>query len=113
MMTQKISTLLVKGALAVIKVYQKCISPLLPARCRYYPTCSEYGKQALLWHGFWRGGRLLLWRLLRCQPFGGSGIDFVPVPMWRYRFVLAVHGHRYVCVDKLSYVAWFNRLCQR
>ena len=103
----------VRGLLWLIKIYQKGLSPLLPARCRYYPTCSEYGRQALLWHGFWRGGRLLVWRLLRCQPFGGSGIDFVPVPMWRYRFVVATHHHQLVYVDKFSYVTRLNYLCQR
>lgn len=75
-----------KSILILIKLYQKLISPLLPARCRYYPTCSEYGKQAVLWHGGFKGGRLLVWRLLRCQPWGGHGVDFVPLPMQKYHF---------------------------
>lgn len=74
--------------LLIIKFYQKLISPLLPARCRYYPTCSDYGKQALAWHGVRSGGWLLLKRLSRCQPWGGHGIDFVPIPLNRYYYKL-------------------------
>lgn len=69
-----------------ILFYQKVISPLLPARCRYYPTCSNYGKQALAWHGVWTGSWLLLKRISRCHPLGGHGIDFVPLPLASYRY---------------------------
>lgn len=70
----------------LIKFYQNLISPIIPARCRYYPTCSEYGRQALAWHGPWRGGALTLKRLGRCHPLGGHGIDFVPLPLYRFEF---------------------------
>ncbi len=72
--------------LNIIKFYQKIISPIIPARCRYYPTCSNYGKQALAWHGTRAGSWLLLKRLSRCHPLGGHGIDFVPLPLSSYRY---------------------------
>ena len=70
----------------IIVFYQKIISPIIPARCRYYPTCSNYGKQALHWHGLRTGSWLLLKRLARCQPLGGHGIDFVPLPLASYKY---------------------------
>ena len=73
-------------AFNLIVFYQKIISPIIPARCRYYPTCSNYGKQALTWHGARKGGWLLLKRLSRCHPLGGHGIDFVPLPLASYSY---------------------------
>jgi len=72
-----------KKALALIgilpiRLYQWCISPLLPAACRYQPTCSAYAIEAIEQHGLMRGLRLTMWRLLRCHPWGGSGYDPVP-----------------------------------
>lgn len=64
--------------LLLIKIYQTCISPLTPAACRYTPTCSQYAKEAILKYGPFRGGWLALKRILRCNPFGGSGYDPVP-----------------------------------
>ena len=61
-----------------IRLYQWCISPLLPAACRYQPTCSAYAIEAIEHHGLIRGGWLTLRRLLRCHPWGGSGYDPVP-----------------------------------
>ncbi|MDR1441230.1 MAG: membrane protein insertion efficiency factor YidD [Bifidobacteriaceae bacterium] len=58
--------------------YQRWISPLFPARCRYYPSCSSYAVDALRAHGLIRGGALAVWRLLRCQPFSLGGVDYVP-----------------------------------
>ena len=58
--------------------YRRWISPALPARCRFYPSCSAYALEALAVHGAWRGLRLTLWRLLRCQPFHPGGYDPVP-----------------------------------
>lgn len=69
-----------------ILFYQKIVSPIIPARCRYYPTCSNYGKQALAWHGSHVGSWLLLKRLSRCHPLGGHGIDFVPLPLSSYSY---------------------------
>jgi len=61
-----------------IRVYQRVLSPLLPRRCRFYPSCSEYAAQALLKHGPLRGGWLALRRLLRCGPWHPGGYDPVP-----------------------------------
>jgi putative membrane protein insertion efficiency factor len=67
-----------KLALLVIGGYKRGISPLMPPACRFVPTCSEYGYEAIAKYGIIRGGRLALWRLLRCNPVGGSGYDPVP-----------------------------------
>ncbi len=72
------SALIGKLFIALIRLYQVMISPLLPGSCRYTPTCSEYGLQALRKHGPWRGGLLTLKRFLSCNPFGGHGHDPVP-----------------------------------
>lgn len=61
-----------------IRLYQVAISPLLPASCRYTPSCSEYARIAVERFGPWRGGWLATRRLLRCHPIGGSGFDPVP-----------------------------------
>ncbi|MCS7216360.1 MAG: membrane protein insertion efficiency factor YidD [Candidatus Bipolaricaulota bacterium] len=61
-----------------IRAYQRLLSPLLPRRCRFYPSCSEYAAQALLKHGLLRGGWLALRRLLRCGPWHPGGYDPVP-----------------------------------
>lgn len=63
---------------AIIIIYQKTISPLIPARCRYSPTCSEYGLQAIKEYGAWKGTKLTLKRVLSCHPWGGEGHDPVP-----------------------------------
>ena len=63
---------------ALIKIYQYTLSPYLPASCRYYPTCSAYGIEALRQHGPFIGSWLTLKRLARCHPFGGQGYDPVP-----------------------------------
>ena len=64
--------------LAAIRFYQRRISPGLPAACRYQPTCSEYGYEAVERFGVLRGGTLTVWRLLRCTPFHRGGYDPVP-----------------------------------
>ncbi len=61
-----------------IRFYQIAISPLLGPSCRFTPTCSEYARQALIKHGPIKGLYLAIWRLLRCNPWGGSGYDPVP-----------------------------------
>ena len=66
--------------IALIKVYQKTISPWLPCNCRFEPTCSHYAVEALSTHGVFRGSLLTVWRLLRCQPFARGGYDPVPPP---------------------------------
>ena len=64
--------------LALIAFYRACISPLLPPACRYTPTCSQYAQEAIKKYGPFKGGWLALKRILRCNPWGGSGYDPVP-----------------------------------
>ncbi|NLE23569.1 MAG: membrane protein insertion efficiency factor YidD [Actinobacteria bacterium] len=63
---------------ALIRVYQYAISPMLGQRCKYYPSCSNYAIGALREHGVIRGLGLASWRLLRCNPFSNGGYDPVP-----------------------------------
>ena len=60
------------------RAYKLTLSPLIGNQCRFLPTCSDYGRDALLDHGPVRGGYLTLRRLCRCNPWGGSGYDPVP-----------------------------------
>ena len=62
---------------APIRLYQRTISPALPARCKYHPSCSEYAVQAVRRYGVLRGAVLAGWRLLRCNPWSHGGGDFV------------------------------------
>lgn len=71
-------TLLLSGA---IHIYRLCLAPLLPGQCRYLPSCSQYGLEALHQHGPAHGSWLILRRLLRCHPWGGHGFDPVPPPI--------------------------------
>ena len=63
---------------AIIILYQKMFSPLLQPRCRYTPTCSQYGLDAITKYGPWKGGRLIIKRIFSCHPWGGNGHDPVP-----------------------------------
>ena len=63
-----------------VRAYQAVLSPILPAACRYHPTCSNYAHEAFEVHGTARGGWLTFTRLLRCRPLGPSGFDPVPDP---------------------------------
>ncbi|MET4092393.1 membrane protein insertion efficiency factor YidD [Bradyrhizobium sp. S3.5.5] len=91
----------IKGALrlprrfgrALIWLYRHTLSPLVGYNCRHLPTCSVYGDEAIERFGLWAGGWMTLARLLRCNPFGTSGIDNVPLTApqgahwylpWRY-----------------------------
>lgn len=62
----------------LIRGYRRRISPLIPARCRYEPSCSAFAEEAVRRHGALRGGILAGWRLLRCNPFSHGGFDPVP-----------------------------------
>ena len=61
-----------------IRIYQRTLSPLLGARCRFYPSCSAYAIEALTTHGPVKGLGLAGWRLLRCHPWNPGGLDPVP-----------------------------------
>jgi putative membrane protein insertion efficiency factor len=83
----------VAAAHALITAYRLMLSPLIGYHCRHLPTCSQYADEAIERHGLWAGGWMTLARLLRCHPFGTSGLDFVPPALpanarwylpWRY-----------------------------
>lgn len=65
-------------AVTALKLYKSLVSPMLPAACRYVPTCSEYAAEAIAHHGFFYGAVLACWRLLRCNPLARGGYDPVP-----------------------------------
>lgn len=74
-----ITTLARWPALAIIRLYQATLSKSLAANtCRFYPSCSHYGYQAVYRHGLVKGGALAVWRILRCNPFNPGGYDPVP-----------------------------------
>ena len=82
-------------ALAVVKgpvlLYQRLISPALPRRCKYEPTCSSYALQALQEYGILRGVVLAVWRLLRCNPWSHGGYDPVQA---QQLFKSGAHPHK-------------------
>ena len=73
------SRLLTLVLLVPVRLYQRLVSPALPRRCKYEPTCSAYAVEALRAHGPLRGTVLAVWRLLRCNPFSHGGYDPVEV----------------------------------
>lgn len=65
--------------LALIRLYQKIVSPALPeGTCRFYPSCSHYGYQAIYKYGALKGSLMAVWRVIRCNPFNRGGFDPVP-----------------------------------
>jgi putative membrane protein insertion efficiency factor len=70
--------MLKKAFLAIIRFYQLVISPLKPPTCRFYPTCSHYGLEAVQRFGAFKGGWLTIKRILKCHPFHQGGMDPVP-----------------------------------
>ena len=79
---KKLYDLFCKGLAAImiglIRLYQMTLSPLIGRACRYTPTCSNYGIEAIRKHGPFKGGWLTLKRVASCNPWGGSGYDPVP-----------------------------------
>jgi uncharacterized protein len=73
----RFSSALRSAVTSPVRLYQRAISPGLPARCKYYPSCSEYAVQAVRSYGVLRGVVLAAWRLLRCNPWSHGGVDFV------------------------------------
>jgi putative membrane protein insertion efficiency factor len=81
------------AARGLVRLYRYTVSPLIGLNCRHLPTCSEFADEALDRHGLWAGGWMILARILRCHPWGTSGLDFVPAAVpararwyvpWRY-----------------------------
>ncbi len=68
----------------LIAGYQKTLSPIIGRQCRFYPSCSEYTKQAIIRHGFFTGCALGAWRILRCNPLCKSGFDPVPEKIFKH-----------------------------
>ncbi|NJM33285.1 MAG: membrane protein insertion efficiency factor YidD [Limnobacter sp.] len=77
-MVERIPTAFSKIASACIRAYQLGISPLFPASCRFYPSCSEYALQAVRMHGAGRSIALVVKRICRCNPWNAGGFDPVP-----------------------------------
>lgn len=78
--------------IGLIRLYQLTISPLLGPRCKYYPSCSAYGLEAVKVHGAARGSVLAAWRVLRCNPWSHGGVDDVP-PVGTRLFSRRPHTH--------------------
>ena len=76
----------------LIRFYQKGISPWLPPSCRFTPSCSQYGIEAVQTHGFFKGSILTVWRILRCQPLCKGGYD--PVPQRKTSAQAAYHNRQ-------------------
>jgi putative membrane protein insertion efficiency factor len=73
-----LKTILIFPFVGLIRIYQWTISPLIGPKCRFTPTCSQYGLEALKKHGLFKGLWLTIRRISRCHPWGGSGHDPVP-----------------------------------
>ena len=72
--------LLLQALLLPVRLYRQFLSPVLPAACRFHPSCSKYALDALTTHGPFRGAWLATRRLMRCHPFHPGGLDPVPPP---------------------------------
>lgn len=83
-----------KTIIRFIRFYQRFISPLSPPRCRFYPTCSQYALEAVQLHGAGKGSWLGFKRICRCHPWGGSGVDFVPLPPFSKRQFLFISAEK-------------------
>lgn len=70
--------MIARTLIAIVRLYQSLLSPLLGPRCRFYPSCSHYAVEALQRHGAIRGSGLALRRIVRCHPLNPGGIDPVP-----------------------------------
>ena len=77
-MIKKIAQLPAKFLILLIRIYQVTLSPFIGRNCRYTPTCSNYGIEAIKKYGAIKGGWLTIKRILSCTPWGGSGYDPVP-----------------------------------
>ena len=78
MMIEKLKQLIRHIILLPVYLYRYSISPLMPARCRYTPTCSQYTVEAVMKQGIFKGGWMSIKRIVSCNPWGGHGYDPVP-----------------------------------
>lgn len=67
--------ILERSILNLVNLYQVFLSPYIPTRCRFYPSCSDYAKEAISRYGIWKGGWMSILRVLRCNPFNPGGYD--------------------------------------
>lgn len=70
-----ISNVFIQVSLFIIKIYKLLLSPYIGYNCRFSPTCSDYAREVLLKYGFIKGSYLAVIRILKCNPWGGSGFD--------------------------------------
>jgi uncharacterized protein len=84
--------MLKKAFIGIIRFYQVVISPLKPPTCRFYPTCSHYGLEAITRFGPLKGGWLTIVRILKCQPLHPGGMDPVPEE-WPLKKNAKIHKH--------------------
>ena len=83
-----------RAVAALLRLYQRVISPLYPPSCRFYPSCSQYALVAVERHGVLHGSALAGWRLLRCNPWNVGGVDDVP-PVRRQDEARTVTDHQH------------------
>ena len=80
-----------------IKLWRKVFSPSYGPCCKYFPSCSEYGLQAVETHGALKGSALAIWRILRCNPWSSGGYDPVPETkaayLWELEEAGLIHSH--------------------
>lgn len=88
--------------LALLRAYQFFLSPWVGGACRYWPTCSEYSRQAIEMHGAGPGTWLTLGRLLRCHPYGRGGVDPVPESLRGWGLRPRCTCARKICAQKLE-----------
>jgi putative membrane protein insertion efficiency factor len=94
--------------MALIRLYQLTISRMLGPVCRYYPSCSHYGYEAMSVHGAVKGTLLTAWRILRCNPWSAGGVDPVPERgAWRIVDGDAASARHCVCEEPGCVVAVF------
>jgi putative membrane protein insertion efficiency factor len=72
---ESITNVLTRVLVLFVRMYQITLRPILGKHCRFQPTCSDYAIEALMKYGAFRGGRKTIWRILRCNPWGGCGCD--------------------------------------
>jgi uncharacterized protein len=78
--------------LGLIRLYRLTLSGWLGGQCRFYPTCSRYAEEAIRLHGAMRGSLMAAWRIARCGPFMGGGVDHVPASSRSTGYDVVIHA---------------------